>query len=445
MCFFSGGRCGLRAGTRTSRAGVDDASAMQMSDNARPLPFYGVAARTTRHERVQSEKKRPFFSRNFQKRRKRLPVPIAFFVATAAQPNSPVDAPIVLFVPSQRRRTKGRRNKRHLAGPTQDRHPTSRDGRSPTTALHKLSALFFPRFFFSSPQRPLKKERQKRRRSPRRPGPTREGTEATGKRNKARKEREREREMLHWPSSQRAPSIDTAPRPKTPPPKTPSVFDRWLADTGRRPARPPPARYTSRARRGADPTPGGPRPSLCLVWPDGRGPRAAATAPLFSFGPAAGAHDTTHDGRAKNDADHGNNIGGGDDDNNGGGEDRYHNDNDDARGDDDNSGDDDGDDYERYDPTLYMVDQSDWRKYIETRLGMGLTHHSVCNCTAGMPTRADVDHFAALLHEVVASHPELGAVESLGGYPETFVVLGAMYADVPRGADDTAQPKDRVA
>ncbi|AGO83202.1 hypothetical protein pdul_cds_951 [Pandoravirus dulcis] len=252
--------------------------------------------------------------------------------------------------------------------------------------------------------------------------------------------------MLHWPSSQRSPSIDTAPPPRPPPSKAPSVFDRWLADTGRKPARPPPARYTARARRGAraDPTSGGPRPSLCLVWPDGRGPKdAAAATPLFSFGPAAGVHDDD------NNAVNGDNNNDNNNDNNG--EDHYRNNNDGHGRDDDNDGrgEDDDDDYERYDPTLYMVDQSDWRKYIETRLGMGLTHHSVCNCTAGMPTRADVDHFAALLHEVVASHPELGAVESLGGYPETFVVLGAMYADAPHDADDNnnddkAQPKDRV-
>lgn len=256
--------------------------------------------------------------------------------------------------------------------------------------------------------------------------------------------------MLHWPSSQRSPSIDTAPLPRPSPPKAPSVFDRWLADTGRKPARAPPARYTARARRGADPASGGSRPSLCLVWPDGRGPKATATAPLFSFGPATAVHDTAHDGRVENDVEHGSNTGDRDGRSNAGdGEDHHHNN--DARGnDDDNEGrgddDDDDDDYERYDPTLYMVDQSDWRKYIETRLGMGLTHHNVCNCTAGMPTRADVDHFAALLHEVVASHPELGAVESLGGYPETFVVLGAMYADAPRDADDNkAQPKDLFA
>lgn len=262
--------------------------------------------------------------------------------------------------------------------------------------------------------------------------------------------------MLHWPSSQRSPSIDAAPLPRPPPPKAPSVFGRWLADTGRKPARAPPARYTARARRGADPTSGGSRPSLCLVWPDGRRPKATATAPLFSFGPATAVHGTAHDGCVENDAEHGSNTGDRDGRNKtGDGEDHHHNN--DARGNDDNSDgngdrddDDDDDDYERYDPTLYMVDQSDWRKYIETRLGMGLTHHNVCNCTAGMPTRADVDHFAALLHEVVASHPELGAVESLGGYPETFVVLGAMYADAPRDADDNddddkAQPKNLLA
>lgn len=189
------------------------------------------------------------------------------------------------------------------------------------------------------------------------------------------------------------------------------------------------------------------------MWPDGRRPKATATAPLFSFGPATAVHDTAHDGRVENDVEHGSNTGDRDGRSNAGdGEDHHHN-NDGRGNDDDNEGrgdDDDDDDYERYDPTLYMVDQSDWRKYIETRLGMGLTHHNVCNCTAGMPTRADVDHFAALLREVVASHPELGAVESLGGYPETFVVLGAMYADAPRDADDNdhdnkAQPKDLFA
>ncbi|AJF96898.1 hypothetical protein TW95_gp0164 [Pandoravirus inopinatum] len=102
--------------------------------------------------------------------------------------------------------------------------------------------------------------------------------------------------------------------------------------------------------------------------------------------------------------------------------------------------DDDNDkqEYEQYDPTLYMIDQCDWRKYIETRLGNGITHYNVYNCTAGVPpTPADAEYFAALLREVVASHPELGAIESLGGCPETFVVLGAMNLDAPPdGAHD---------
>ncbi|QBZ81663.1 hypothetical protein pclt_cds_1080 [Pandoravirus celtis] len=233
--------------------------------------------------------------------------------------------------------------------------------------------------------------------------------------------------MLHWPSSQRAPSLETAPLPP-PPPRTPSVFDRWLADTGRKTVQPPPARYTARTR-GARTDParsGGAKSPLCLVWPAGQGPKAAGTS-LFSFAPATGAAGAS--------GDHCDNDHHGRDDNCVANNDPYRSDMNER---DSDKNDDDEQEYEQYDPTLYMIDQCDWRKYIETRLGNGITHYNVCNCTAGMPpTPADAEYFAALLREVVASHPELGAIESLGGRPETFVVLGAMNLDaLPDAARD---------
>ncbi|AVK75482.1 hypothetical protein pqer_cds_1060 [Pandoravirus quercus] len=226
--------------------------------------------------------------------------------------------------------------------------------------------------------------------------------------------------MLHWPSSQRAPSIEAAPLPP-PPSRTPSVFDRWLADTGRKTARPPPARYTARtrgARIDSDRSEGA-KSSLCLVWPAGQGPKAAGTS-LFSFAPATGAAAVANGDHC-------------DYDNN---RDDHHRSGMNEHGSD--KKDEEEQEYEQYDPTLYMIDQCDWRKYIETRLGNGVTHYNVYNCTAGVPpTPADAEYFAALLREVVASHPELGAIESLGGRPETFVVLGAMNLDAaPEAAHD---------
>ncbi|AJF96897.1 hypothetical protein TW95_gp0163 [Pandoravirus inopinatum] len=74
--------------------------------------------------------------------------------------------------------------------------------------------------------RSLQKRQQKRKEGKRRDD-TRRGTERTI-------EDLQHRAMLHWPSSQRAPSIEAAPLPP-PPSRTPSVFDRWLADTGANP------------------------------------------------------------------------------------------------------------------------------------------------------------------------------------------------------------------
>jgi hypothetical protein len=102
----------------------------------------------------------------------------------------------------------------------------------------------------------------------------------------------------------------------------------------------------------------------------------------------------------------------------------------------------DDDDYEPYDPADDMIFRDDWRTYIEERLDMGLTHYNVCTCTAGMPTDADAQHFDALLREIVASRPELGTVESIGGYPETLVVLGAARAVVQRERQQQQQQQE---
>ncbi|AGO85518.1 hypothetical protein psal_cds_1214 [Pandoravirus salinus] len=241
--------------------------------------------------------------------------------------------------------------------------------------------------------------------------------------------------MLHWPSSQRVPLLE-APSLPPPPSQTPSVFDRWLADTGRKAARPPPARYTARTRgahadrarsRGAT-------SSLCLVWPAGRGPKAAG-APFSSV--VAASSGTTTTGSLPSRRFHGtdgerlDNRVGGDAHRTTTNEDVNHDDYGADNRDDDDNKEEEEEDYEQYDPTLYMVDQCDWREYIETRLANGITHYNVGNCTAGMPTPADAEYFAALLREVVASRPELGAIESLGGRPEMFVVVGAMHAGLP--------------
>lgn len=205
------------------------------------------------------------------------------------------------------------------------------------------------------------------------------------------------------------------PPPGPPEPaKGSSVFDRWLADTGRKPDRPPPVRYTSRTRRGRPSQPASSaHRSLSLVWPDGRHldvDRGASATSLFSFasgnGSAADAvrHRDVVSFCSDQNRDDGN-------DDRGGAETDYE--------DDEDAG------------MAGIVCPNDWREHIETMLDMGYTHYNVCGCTGGMPTDADIEHFAALLREIVASRPELGPVESIGGYPETYVVTAARQRQQP--------------
>nr|UDO47044.1 hypothetical protein [Pandoravirus massiliensis] len=210
--------------------------------------------------------------------------------------------------------------------------------------------------------------------------------------------------MLRWPSPWQTTS--TAP----PPPKTPSVIDKWLVDTGRKPS--PPVRYTARRRRGTqESAPAGSGAlSFPLVWPsrsDGQAPACAHLTPKRLPFDGAGQRDEP---RASARGSHepvtrpGGDIA---DDSN-----PYH-------------------EAEWDDPSyvsIYNTSPTDWRERITEMIDMGMTHYNVCNCTEGMPTKDEIERYDTVFREVVAANPEVGAIEVIPGYPPVYVLLGAAKA-----------------
>lgn len=209
--------------------------------------------------------------------------------------------------------------------------------------------------------------------------------------------------MLRWPSPWHTSSVG-------PPPKTSSVIDKWLVDTGRKPL--PRARYTARGRRavrGGAPS-AAPTLSFPLVWPTRSDSDVSATTKpqhdsfvdrAQSHGPLAPAHDACAD-NAKTVAD-------GNDD----AADPTH----DATWD------------EPSYASIYHTNPTDWRERITEMIDMGMTHYNVCNCTEGvMPTKDDIERYDAIFREVVAENPEVGSIDVIPGYPPIYVLLGAADA-----------------
>ncbi|AVK77477.1 hypothetical protein pmac_cds_789 [Pandoravirus macleodensis] len=212
--------------------------------------------------------------------------------------------------------------------------------------------------------------------------------------------------MLHWPS----PWHTSSDQPQ---PKAPSVIEKWLVDTGRKPL--PRARYTARRRRSAQSSAPNTAPALSfpLIWPTR--PSSDAPATLLPTPPKGHPFDDygqPHASRAPSRGTYG-----------------YVTATTDAGDVDaaDSTPDTMWDDSSH--ASIYLTSPTDWRERITEMIDMGMTHYNVCNCTEGaMPTKDDIARYDALFREVVADNPEVGSIEVIPGYPPIYVLLGAADA-----------------
>ncbi|AVK76477.1 hypothetical protein pneo_cds_870 [Pandoravirus neocaledonia] len=214
--------------------------------------------------------------------------------------------------------------------------------------------------------------------------------------------------MLRWPSP-----WHTAPA--APPPKTPSVIDKWLVDTGRKPLPlpPPRARYTARGRRGVQRTAPSATatPSLSLIWPT----RSSGDVPTVVTTTTSTPKDHPFDAS-----------------NNEQSCERHAPTFDAFTGDGVAEAADQASDAMWEDPSytsIYQTSPTEWRERITEMIDMGMSHYNVCNCVEGaMPTKDDIERYDALFREVVAENPEVGEIEVIPGYPPIYVLLGAADA-----------------